>query len=94
MKSPIQKLAEMISDKDPAPNKLTLAMGTLVRRAREEARLNQGQLAQKVYRRQATISAIETGTSEVSRAKNFGTTCRGSPEKPISYFSRRMPSSR
>jgi len=40
-------------------------MGKLIKRAREEKGMNQSQLAEKLSRRQATISDIEKGKIEV-----------------------------
>jgi transcriptional regulator with XRE-family HTH domain len=62
----LETIRILISDKEPTPNKFTIAMGELIRRAREEAGLSQAELAQKIYRRRATLSDIENGKSEVS----------------------------
>lgn len=43
------------------PNKFTLGMGDLIRKAREESGLTQRELASKIYRRQAALSEIENG---------------------------------
>jgi len=84
MPSLLEALANLLGDKDPVPNKFTIAMGELVRRAREEAGLTQAELADLIYRRRATISDIETGKSEV------GTTTlaliAAALNKPITYF--------
>lgn len=84
MPSPLKRLADLLADKDRVPNKLTIAMGHLVRRAREEASLSQSQLADLIYRRQATISAIETGKSEVSAPTLV--LLAAALDKPLSYF--------
>jgi transcriptional regulator with XRE-family HTH domain len=69
---------------DPIPNKFTIAMGELIKKAREEARLSQDELAQRIYRRRETLSVIENGRSEVGTitlaaiAANTG--------KPLTYF--------
>ena len=66
------------------PNEFTLEMGKLIRAAREEEGLSQTELAEKLSKRQATISDFETGKIEigiltlVQLAIVFG--------KPISYF--------
>jgi len=66
------------------PNIFTREMGKLIKVAREEAGLSQSELADKLSRRQATISDFENGKIEigiltlVQIAKVFG--------KPISYF--------
>jgi len=48
------------------PNKHTKAMGELIRKAREEARLSQEELAKKIYRRRAAVSDMENGKVEFS----------------------------
>ena len=66
------------------PNIFTREMGKIIKLAREEAGLSQSELAEKLFRRQATISDFENGKIEigiltlVQIAKVFG--------KPISYF--------
>lgn len=84
MPSLLEVLADLLGDKEPVPNKFTVAMGELVRKAREEAGLTQADLAEMIYRRRATISDIETGKSEV------GTTTlaliAAALDKPITYF--------
>ena len=52
-------------EKNPIPNKFTIAMGKLIQEARIEADISQEELARKVYRRRETISMIENGKSEV-----------------------------
>jgi transcriptional regulator with XRE-family HTH domain len=78
------RLAKLISDKQPTPNKFTKAMGRLVRDAREQAGLSQADLAKTVYRRQATVSDIETGKSEVTATTL--TLLAAALQKPFSYF--------
>jgi len=80
----LEKLANLISDKIPTPNKFTRAMGELIRQAREEAGLSQAELARLIYRRQATISDIENGKSEVSAGTL--TLLAAALDKPIIYF--------
>ena len=66
------------------PNDFTEEMGKLIKAAREEKGLSQTQLAEKLSRRQATISDFENGKIEIGvltlvhLAIVFG--------KPISYF--------
>ncbi len=66
------------------PNEFTVEMGKLIRAAREEAGISQTELAEKLSKRQATISDFENGKIEigiltlVQLAIVFG--------KPISYF--------
>ena len=77
-------IRNLIADKEPTPNKFTIAMGELIRKAREEASLTQSELAKNMNRRQATLSDIENGKVEVSS----GTLALLSAmlEKPITYF--------
>ena len=66
------------------PNKFTIAMGELIKKAREEVGLTQEQLAEKIYRKKLAVSEMENGKVEfsawvlpyLSSALN----------KPISYF--------
>lgn len=51
---------------DKPPNKYTIAMGELIRKAREEAGLSQEQLAEKIYRRRLAVSEMENGKVEIS----------------------------
>ena len=64
--------------------KFTIAMGKKIRLAREEYGLSQADLAEKIFRRRATVSEIETGKSELGTI----TLSRISYvlEKPITYF--------
>lgn len=80
----IDSIRNLIADKEPTPNKFTVSMGELIRKAREEAGLSQAELAQKIYRRRATISDMENGKVEVSS----GTLALLSAAlgKPITYF--------
>lgn len=50
-----------IFSKGDTPNKFTLAMGELIKQAREEMGWTQEQLAQVVYRRRPSISEMESG---------------------------------
>jgi transcriptional regulator with XRE-family HTH domain len=54
------------SDKPNLPNRFTIALGDLIRKARLEANFSQVELAQKAYINQAAISQIETGKRSVS----------------------------
>ena len=56
----------MIFEIGKPPNKHTEAMGELIRKAREDAGLNQEELAKKIYRRRAAISDMENGKVEFS----------------------------
>lgn len=54
---------------DKLPNKFSVAMGELVKKARLEANLSQAELAEKAYFRQAAISQIETGKRDVTASE-------------------------
>jgi transcriptional regulator with XRE-family HTH domain len=66
------------------PNKQTLYMGEQIRKAREEARISQEELAEMIYRKRLAVSEMENGKVEISawtvpllaQALN----------KPITYF--------
>lgn len=47
------------------PNLFTVRMGQIIKQTREEQGLSQTELAEKMHRRPATISAIENGKSEI-----------------------------
>jgi transcriptional regulator with XRE-family HTH domain len=66
------------------PNTFTVGMGELIREAREQKGLSQSDLAEKLNKRQGTISDIENGKSEIGVL----TLAQFSIElnKPISYF--------
>lgn len=51
------------------PNKFTSAMGELIRNSRIESGLSQAELAERIYSRQASISAFENGKMEVSSSQ-------------------------
>ena len=61
----LDKFLDFFSDREQRPNKFTRYMGDAVRRAREEAGISQKNLAEKIFRRQATLSDIENGKVEV-----------------------------
>jgi transcriptional regulator with XRE-family HTH domain len=61
----IDRIAEWLTTRGPVPNRLTLAMGQLIRRAREEAGISQADLARSIYRRQSALSQIENGKMRV-----------------------------
>ena len=76
-----QKLA--IHNED-FPDALTRDMGKRIRRARDDSGITQAELAEKIDRRQASVSHIENGKMAISA----GTLARMALalEKPISYF--------
>jgi len=80
----LEDFARLISDKEQKPNKFTLAMGKLIQAAREESGLSQSELAEKVYRRRATISDIETGKADVDTI--LLALLAFTLDKPIIYF--------
>jgi len=77
-------LKKLMHNELTIPNEFTIEMGKLIRAAREDKELSQTELADKLSRRQATISDFENGKIEigiltlVQLAIVFG--------KPISYF--------
>lgn len=48
------------------PDKWTVAMGELIKKAREEAGLTQEQLAEKIYRKRLAVNELEHGRVEIS----------------------------
>jgi len=72
------------SDKPNLPNKFTIALGELIRKARIEANLSQKELAWNAYINQAAISLIETGKRSVSVEEIVYLS--NALNKPISYF--------
>jgi transcriptional regulator with XRE-family HTH domain len=66
------------------PNEFTKGMGHLIKQAREDKGISQLELAKELNRRQATISDIENGKSEIGilTLVQFAVYLN----KPISYF--------
>lgn len=66
------------------PNEFTIEMGHLMKQARESEGISQAELAKELNRRQATISDIENGKSEIGilTLVQFAVILN----KPISYF--------
>lgn len=78
-------LLELIrSDKPNLPNKFTIALGELIRKARIEANLSQKDLAWNAYINQAAISLIEAGKRSVSAEELIYLS--NALNKPIPYF--------
>lgn len=78
-------LLEMLrSDKPNLPNKFTIALGELIRKARVDADISQAELAQKAYINQAAISRIESGKRSVSLEELIY--LGAALNKPIQYF--------
>lgn len=73
-----------LSPQDPLPSAFTLAVGARIREAREERGFTQRELADRITRRQATISDFERGqmqpdaTTLVILAEVL--------QKPLTYF--------
>jgi transcriptional regulator with XRE-family HTH domain len=80
----LDKIVRLISDKEPNPNKFTIAMGELIRKAREDANLSQDELARLIYRRRASISDMETGKVEISAGTIL--LLAAALDKPVAYF--------
>lgn len=59
-------------------------MSELNRKASQEAKLTQGELAEKAYLRQATISDIENGKREATASELVSMSA--ALEKPVGYF--------
>ncbi len=70
--------------KGDVPNKFTVGMGELIRKARLEAKMSQAELAEEAHFRQASISQIEAGKREVTAADLLYLSY--SLNKPIIYF--------
>jgi transcriptional regulator with XRE-family HTH domain len=80
----LETLANLLGDEDQKPNKFTIGMGELIRKAREETGLSQADLAQLVYRRRPTITDIENGKHEVDASTLA--LIAAAVNKPITYF--------
>ncbi len=80
----LDAIRNLVADKEPTPNKFTVAMGELVRQAREDAGLSQAELAEKIYRRRATVSDIENGKVEINSTTLV--LLAAALQKPITYF--------
>ncbi|MHA1974132.1 MAG: helix-turn-helix domain-containing protein [Candidatus Hodarchaeales archaeon] len=72
------------SSKSNLPNKFTIALGELIKKARNESNLSQKELANLVYLNQASISQIEWGKRSVT-AEEIVYLCNAL-NKPIQYF--------
>lgn len=80
----IELIRELIPDNDERPNRLTLAVGELVKNARGELGYSQADLAKISYRRRATISDIENGKSEITLTTLLYLSA--ALNKPITFF--------
>jgi len=78
-----ERLRNLAMTKEPVPNDFTRAMGELIRKARIEAGLSQLDLANKIYRRQTSLSDMENG----KEVDPFALAMLADVlRKPISYF--------
>ena len=66
------------------PNKFTIRMGELIRKARLETGLSQSELSKSVYVSQAAISDMENGKREVSSTELLSLS--NTLYKPVAYF--------
>jgi transcriptional regulator with XRE-family HTH domain len=72
------------SETGDTPNRHTMEMGELIRKAREEARLTQEELAKKTYRNKLAVHQMESGKVEINAWTLIYLS--GALKKPISYF--------
>jgi transcriptional regulator with XRE-family HTH domain len=70
--------------KDNIPNKFTIALGELIRKARNESGMTQAELAERAYFSQTAISQIEQGKRDVSAAEILY--LGYAMNKPVLYF--------
>ena len=79
-----KKAQKLAIDDEGFPDALTRDMGKRIRRARDDSGITQAQLAEKIDRRQASVSHMENGKMEISA----GTLAKMALalRKPISYF--------
>ncbi len=80
----VDLLELLMSDKPNLPNKFTIALGELVRKARTDANISQKDLAWNAHINQAAISLIETGKRSVSAEELVYLS--NALNKPIPYF--------
>lgn len=81
----LQRFLEALRGEGPIlPNSFTIKLGELIRDARQEAKLTQAELAERVYLRQSSISNIEKGLRAVSTEELLYMIF--ALDKPVSYF--------
>jgi transcriptional regulator with XRE-family HTH domain len=73
-----------ISPKNPLPTPFSIAVGQRIRQAREERNMSQRRLADRVDRRQGTISDYENGKMEPDATTLV--VLAQVLEKPVTYF--------
>lgn len=77
-------ITKLVSDDDPTPNKFTIAMGKLIKEARNQAGFSQKELAELINRKQTTVSDIENGKIEVN--SGVLVLIAAALDKPLTYF--------
>jgi transcriptional regulator with XRE-family HTH domain len=80
----IDKFLDLLAYGEPRPNKFTIFLGEQIKKARIEAGLSQEELAERIYKRRATVSDIETGKGEVDT--NTFALLAHILNKPLGYF--------
>jgi transcriptional regulator with XRE-family HTH domain len=75
---------ELRGYRDKLPNKFTIQLGELIRKARLEASITQSELAERAYFSQTAISQMEQGKRDVSAAEIIYLSI--ALDKPILYF--------
>jgi transcriptional regulator with XRE-family HTH domain len=79
------KWLDLLYNEEPIlPNKFTIALGELIRKARIDAKISQAELAERAHLKQSSISKIETGVRPVSTEELLYLS--DGLDKPISYF--------
>lgn len=71
-------------NRPPKPDSFTKPMGERIRQARLEKGWSQEELAERIYRRRASLSEMETGKMEVDASTWFLLALN--LEKPLIYF--------
>lgn len=71
-------------NRPPKPDSFTKPMGERIRQARLEKGYSQEELAERIYRRRASLSEMETGKMEVDASTWFLLALN--LEKPLIYF--------
>ena len=81
----LDKLLDQLKSEAPnLPNKFTIGLGKLIRKARLAMKLSQAELAENTYLKQSSISRIEDGTRAVSAEEILYLSI--ALDKPIGYF--------
>lgn len=75
---------DLLAYGEPRPNKFTVFLGEQIKKARIEAGLTQEELAERIYKRRATVSDIENGKGEVDTS-TFALLAHVL-NKPLGYF--------